>query len=337
MKALIKIVILSLALSSLVISCAKKEDEVQQNNVLVERNVRVAKVLRRDFYSGINTTGRIESEVYLNLSPVLPVKIAKINVREGDNVSKDQILILMDDSSLKQAELQLRNLRDNLKRMEELLKNDAIDRKSFEDMETAYLVAKSNYDSLYDNTYIKAPADGQISQIAFKEGELFNQMLSPFLIKMLSFDQMKAVVNLSDKEYYSVKKKMKAEIRVDSFPDRIFDGFVDFISPEADRMSGMFRCEIIIDNKDGLLRHNQFSRAFITTAKSEATLVVPISALVNNSVFVVENGRAVRKTVEIGITTSREIEIVAGIDEAAVVITSGNVGLTENYPVNIID
>lgn len=324
----------------LILGCSGKEEEAdnQETDFQAERNVRVAEAVRKDIYSGITTTGRIESEVYVNVTSSLPGKIERIHVREGMIVRQGDLLVELDDVNLVQAEQHYLTLERNYQRMTELFRNDAIDQQSYEEIAAAYQIAKRNYEYTMENTRIESPIEGKVVSLTFKEGEVFNAMISPYLIKILSLNQMKAVSYLSDKDFIKTQTGMKAIVRIDAMPEKRLEGYISFISTEAERITGTFRCEVIIDDKSDLLRHNQFARVFIAVGQSLNTIVVPQEAIVNeNRVFIVENGKAKSRTVEQGIASSEEIEILRGVYEGEQVIVVGNTGLTDGYPVRVID
>jgi hypothetical protein len=74
-------------------------------------------------------------------------------------------------------------------------------------------------------------------------------------------------------------------------------------------------------------------------SEQQNVLLVPASALVggqgSQSVFIVENDRAIRRTVETGLTSSGRVEIVAGLDGSEVVVTAGNNMLRDGAAVRI--
>ncbi len=334
------LIFIPILLMILLFGCAQ-DDQTQTTDdvaILAERNVRIAEAVRKDIYSGISTTGRIESEASINISPSLPLRVVKIHKPEGSMVKKGDLLIELDNVNLVQAEQTFLSLERNYNRMTELYRNDAIDQKSYEEIRTAYEVVKSSYEYTLDNTRIKAPIDGKIISISLKEGENYNSMMSPYLVKILSLDKMKAVTHLSDRDFMKTRIGMKAVVRVDALPEKDLTGHISFISTEADRFTGTFRCEIIIDDSSDVLRHNQFARVFVATEESKNAIVVPQTAIINgNTLFTVSNNMAHKKTVTTGVFSNDEVEITAGLEAGEQVIVLGNIGLSDNYPVNIIE
>lgn len=317
--------------------CGDDQEEAARTEA-GKRNVRVSSAERKDLRAGISLTGRIEADKHLNISSAVGGRIEKIHVQVGDTVAEGDLLVEFDDSQLVQAQKSYENIKRNYQRISRLYEADAVDRQSYEEVETAYGIAESNYNHLLKNIKLRSPINGRISSITMKEGENFTPMGLPHLVRIVSSEKMKAVVNLPDSDYHSVITGMPVELKVTAYPDETFHGVVSYISPEADMMAGTFKCEITIRDSADKLRHNQFARIFIVTDEAQQTLVIPQQALINeNRVFVVENGKAQKREIETGIYSQKYIEITSGIQENEQVIVVGNIGLADMSPVNIIE
>ena len=91
-----------------------------------------------------------------------------------------------------------------------------------------------------------------------------------------------------------------------------------------------------IDNPQLLLRPGMLLTVHLTAAERPA-LMVPESALVQRSaevfVYVIEDGRAARRTVRHGIRADGWVEILAGLAEGEAVITEGVIKVRQGAPV----
>jgi RND family efflux transporter MFP subunit len=202
----------------------------------------------------------------------------------------------------------------------------------------AYELAKINYDFMEENTKIRAPFTGKVAYIALKEGENYTPMMQQALIRIISLNKMTIVTHLSDRDYAKAEKGSRAEVRVDSVPEKVFKGKITHLSPEAELVSGRFRCEVEIEDRENLLRHNQFARVGLILDYAENSLVIPRIALINQEyVYVVSNDKAERREVKTGLINNDEVEIIGGLNEGEIVIIVGNIGLIDNYPVKIIN
>ena len=302
--------------------------------------VKVAPVERKTIYTYLEYSGTLFSEKSADIAPDLSERIIKYKVQKGDFVKKGNVLAIMDSTQFLQAKAQFESAKKSYIRMLALKENGSIDEQTFDQVEAGYKSAKAGYEFMLANKEIKAPFDGFITAKLKNEGEVFSQMsmgpTGPAILRLVNIDTLKAKIQVSDVDVNKIKKGAKAIIFADNFPDKKFYGEVSFLSQEADMMSGTFTCEITINNKNHLLKPFQFVKVKIIIAEKNNTLIVPQNAVVNNNeIFVVENDRAVKRTVILGLQNENEIEVVKGVLDGETIVVSGNVGLKDNSLVEI--
>ncbi len=331
-----KLIILAALLAIMLAGCQKKiEQEEIKEKFTGAREVKVATAKLGDISSDIEFSGKMEAEKTVNIAPSMSGRIDKLIVNVGSVVKKGDLLVKLDDTQLKQAKTQYVNMEKNYKRMQELQKTGAIDGATFDEVETGYKVAKSSYEFMLENTEIRAPINGVVTLIFKKEGEHYDAMMDPMLLRMMNLDEIKAKIQVSDADINKIKKGQKVILFVNNF-DQEFTGKVSFVSPEADVMSGTFNVEIAVKNRDNILKHNQFARIKVLTKTSENTIIVPQQAILDaNHVFIIENEKAVKKYVTLGLENEYEIEITEGLQDGETVIIRGNIGLSEGDKVEI--
>ncbi len=332
-----KLIILAALLAIALACCQKKaEQEVVKEEFTGAREVKVVTVRQEKISSYIEFSGKIKAEKTVNIAPSMSGRIDKLIVDVGSVVKKGDLLVKLDDTQLKQAKTQYDNMAKNYKRMQELQKTGAIDGATFDEVETGYKVAKSSYEFMLENTEIKAPISGVITVIFKKEGENYDAMMDPMLLRMMNLDEVKAKIQVSDADINKIKKGQKVLLKVSRNSEEEFTGKVLFVSPEADMMSGTFNVEIAVKNRDNILKHNQFARIKVLTKTSENTIIVPQQAILEaNHVFIIENNKAVKKYVTLGLENEYEIEITEGLQDGETVIIRGNIGLSEGDKVEV--
>ncbi|RLC49833.1 MAG: efflux RND transporter periplasmic adaptor subunit, partial [Candidatus Cloacimonadota bacterium] len=223
-------------------------------------------------------------------------------------------------------------------RMKKLKESGSIDEQSFEDIQSAFLVAQSAYQFTLENTEIRSPIDGTVTLVAQKEGENFNSMFTPVLIRIVNTEKMTANIQISDKDVALVKEGQKVEVRVKSEPDEIFMGKIYFISPEADQFGGTFHCKLSVQNRKNILKHNQFADFRIILKTKQNALTVPQKAIIDKKfVLVAENGTAKKKMIKIGIENEFKAEIISGLQENEKVLVEGIVGLKDGNKIEITE
>ncbi len=331
-----KLIILAAVLTIILMSCQKKtEQEDVKEEFTGAREVKIVTARIGDISSFIEFSGKIEAEKTVNISPSMSGRIAKLLVDAGSVVKKGDLLAKLDDTQLKQAKIQYVNMEKNYKRMQELQRTGAIDGATFDEVETGYKVAKSSYEFMLENTEIRAPINGVITVTFKKEGEHYDAMMDPMLLRMMNLDEIKAKIQVSDADINKIIKGQKVLLKVSS-SDEEFTGKVSFVSPEADMMSGTFNVEIAAKNRDNILKHNQFTRIKVLTKTSENTIIVPQQAILDaNHVFIIEKDKAVKKYVTLGLENEYEVEITEGLQDGEKVIIRGNIGISEGDKVEI--
>lgn len=115
-------------------------------------------------------------------------------------------------------------------------------------------------------------------------------------------------------------------LQVSAYPDRNFSGVVTRILPNVNATSRTLTVEADVENSQGLLKPGQFATVRIVQSKSNPAVMVPVSALKTqgdtNHVFVIKDGRAEDRIVQIGQLENDYIEIKQGVAENEVVATS---------------
>ena len=322
-------------------ACSKKQEEELETIVAAKNYIDVAEVEIKTIEETVTYSGTLEAAKAAFVGPELSMKIKNLLVKEGDTVKKGQLLAVMDSTQLKQAEAQFDMAKKNYDRMKSLKNAGSVDKQTFDQIESAFKTAQSGYQFVKNNTQITAPFDGIVTLRTKQEGESYSAMLpsaygDPALFRIVDLDVLKMNLNISDVDINKVKKGQKAYIFVDSEPGQAFIGKVSFVSPEADMMSGTFPCEITIENKNHLLKPNQYAVTDIVITASDKAYVIPKDALIAEGiVFVVKNSVASRKNIKIGLSNENEIEVTDGLGDGDLVVINGAIGLPENSNVVI--
>ena len=322
-----KIFILLTIILLILVGCQDKEVAKEDNGFTGKRNVKTVTARMGEINEYLKYSGKIEAKTVANASPSMSGKIEMLFVKEGDHVKVGDLLVKLDQTQLEQTRIQFENTEKNYLRMQKLLESNAIDKQTFDEVQAGYNVIKSTYEFMLDNIEMKAPISGIVTYIYKKEGEKFDSMMDPFLIRIVNSSKFKAKLQVSDKDINKINKGQKAIITVDN-SDEEFYGIVSYVSPEAEMMSGTFPIEISINNDSNLLKHNQFARIALITQSSSNTLIIPQESVLKSSyVFVAASGIAEKREITLGIGNEEEIEIKSGVAEEEEVIVSGNIGL----------
>lgn len=281
----------------------------------------------------------------VHLAPSAPGRIEKINVEIGDNVSKGQIVALMDRTNLEQARINLMNLETNYRRLDTLKKTNSISDQQYDQVKSAYNIAKTSYQFLQENTQLKAPFSGVVSGKYFEDGEIYSgspvaSVGKPAILSIVQINQLKALIGISATYFPLIAKGMKADVKSEIYPDLTFDGEIYKIYPTIDNATKTFTVEVKIQNSNLKLRPGMFSKIQLNLGKGNAMLI-PNIALVKQTgtndmyVFVNKNNVAQKTLVKTGRMFDDKIEILEGLSIGDEIVVVGQNKLENLSPIEI--
>lgn len=199
------------------------------------------------------------------------------------------------EEMMKQSEINFNTAKNDFERFKQLWESKSISQKQFEDMTARYEVAMAQYNSAKENyqkvkkifrpeeieqakgnlkkakasvdllrknirdSYVTSPLSGFIVKKFVEVGETVTPMSS--LFKVSDLEVVELVIYVSEVELGKIKLGQKAEVTIDTYPDRKYEGKVIYISPEAEftpknvqtkdeRTKLVFAVKIQVDNKD---------------------------------------------------------------------------------------
>ena len=161
----IKQLTLSLAVGLLIVSssCSSKKQantNTKQADTIQSVAVKTMVVKQEVINRYVDFTVSLIPFEEVNLAPAAPGRIEKINVEIGNNVSKGQIVALMDRTNLEQARINLAKLEIDFRRLDTLKKTKSIADQQYDQMKSAVDLARNSYQYLQENTQLRAPFRG---------------------------------------------------------------------------------------------------------------------------------------------------------------------------------
>ena len=168
-------------------------------------------------------------------------------------------------------------------------------------------------------------------------GETVQSMPVTNCFRLVIDHALKLGAAIPEKHSPEVSMGQMVEVRVEAFPNQVFDGIVARISPTTDAGNRTFGVVIGLRNGDGKLKAGGFATAEIII-RSETVVTVPPDALVQfagvNKVFIVDGNKAKSVEVTLG-TRDKEWVEVGGLPAGAKVITSGQSQLVDGTVIRV--
>ena len=300
--------------------------------------VRVADVQSRVVAQTEEFSGTILPATENNISPSIGGRIQKINVDVGARVSKGQVLAEMDQSTLLQAQVQLENLKTDLQRYQTLYAAGGIAKQALDQLQTQVGAAQVSYDNLLENTVLRSPVTGTVTARNYDPGDLYGAKGA--ILTLMQIDRVKVQVNVSEEYFPKVKVGMPVEVRLDVYPDETFEGRVSLIYPSVDAASRTFTTEVTIPNGAGKLRPGMFCRVALNFGEQEQVVVSDVAVQKQAGTnerfgFVVEGGKAVRRTFTVGRGLGNQVVILSGLSAGETVVVAGGQKLLDGTEVEV--
>jgi membrane fusion protein, multidrug efflux system len=335
---------------ALILACSGGEKKTG-TAVTEEARVEPVKVMELKFQTiarSVEYPATLNPFEEVHLAPASPGRIEGIFAEVGDRITKGTALVQMDRTQLHQAEIQLKNVETDFRRLDTLAKVGSIAPQQYDQLKTQYDIARSNVDFLRENTRLLAPFSGVVSGRYFEPGELYSgapntQAGKAAVLSIVQIDRLKAIVPLSEKHFPMIRNGMQASVRSDVYGDRDFSGRIFRIHPTIDPMNRTFNVEVLVENREGLLRPGMFCRVSLDLDAEEAILLPSAAVLKmqgsnDRYLFVDNGGVAKRVSVTIGKRYDDDIEVFSDLLKAGDrVVVTGQARLLDGMKIKVVN
>ena len=263
--------------------------------------------------------------------------IDRILVDVGDKVTVGQTLVILDQTTLKQQELNLATAQDNYDRMVPVYEAGGISEQQIIQMKNTLELQREVVENLRKNSTIKSPISGVVTARNFENGDLFASMP---ILHIMQIDKLKVMANVSEQYFTCVKVGDKVAIEVDIYPGQQFEGQVSRINPALDSRTRTFGVEITINNKSMELRPGMYARATFNMGQRQSVMV-PDKAVQKQAgsserfVYVIKDGVADYRFVTDGRRVGDMIEVLEGLEAGEVVATTSFARLMNGAAVEV--
>ncbi len=187
--------------------------------------------------------------------------------------------------------------------------------------------AKINKQKLIlDKFTVQTPVDGIVLERLVEPGSFVQA--GEVLMKIASDKSKYAVVDIDEKYLNYVTIGKEAEISTEAYPNKIFKGIVETVSPEVDKDSGTVEIKIKINEESDLFLQNMSVKVEFVGKAYEDAIVIPGDYLIdeeNPSIFIQgKGGEAVKKEITILNKNDKNILVLDGLTEGTVVLDPKN-------------
>lgn len=319
----------------------------QKNESAAEREipVKVVEVVSSGFVNGQSYVGTVEEESASLLSFQVMGNVERIFVREGQQVSRGQLLASLEQSVLQDtydaALASLRQAQDASDRMKILYENKSLPEIKWVEAQSKLQQARSMESIAKKNledARLYAPFSGVIGKRNVETGE--NVQPGKPVFTLLNVRTVNVKIAVPEKEISAIEKR-KATLTVAALNNRVFEGTVTEKGITANPVSHTYEAKIKLDNDQGVLLPGM-----VCSVKVENEDTLPAISLPNNViqishtgeryVWCMRDGKAKAVPVRVGELTDNGLQITDGLKEGDLVITDGYQKVSEDMKVKAL-
>jgi len=330
-----------------------KEDKAkltEAKKAAIKKEVPAVRVITMTLKPGrledkINLPAEVVPHENLWVKAEVPGQVVAIPVKEGQMVRKRQVLIRLDD----------RDLLSQLERIEAGYELAKIEYDRIATLAKKKITAATNLDKIaaqlkdlkaqrkmamlaLSRTRIIAPIGGRLNEIKTEVGD--RMVPGKAVAQILQFTKVKVVVGVPESDVSSVFDLDEATVIIEALDKRKVKGRKIFLSRQPRSMARLYDLELMIPNPDGHILPGMFARVELVKAVFEKALTVPLYAVITKGderfVYVEKDGRAEKRTVELGVLVEWQIQVTAGLKPEERVIVVGHRFLDDGQVVKVI-
>ncbi len=188
-----------------------------------------------------------------------------------------------------------------------------------------------------EKTRILAPFSGIVTDIKVSPNE--NVSAGRELFTLVDISRIKVKAKVLESEIGKMKVGREVDVRFAAYPGKVFKGIVDAISPVVNAEDKTCAVHIAVGNPAEEIKPGMHAEVEIAAEVHADSLIVPQDAVLTRGgrklVFVVEDGLAKWRYVEIGVENERFAEILNGVTEGEMVIVEGHFTMAHDARVTV--
>lgn len=298
--------------------------------------------------------GDVKTKQNVLIYPEMPGTLQRVYVKEGQQVSKGQILATIDDGGMGSQVSQL-------KTQAELAKTTYERQKRLWDQnigsEIQYLQAKSNYEatentvkqagSQLEKATMRAPFSGIIDDVIKDQGTVVSPGPGSEVFRIVNLSEMYIEVDVPESHLDGIQKGKAAIVYFPVLGDTIQSEVRqtgNFINPS----NRAFSVEIAVPNKKGNIKPNLTAKVSLNDYTSENAIIIPQSIISENAegeqyVYVAlkantaDKATVKRKIIATGMTQGSMVEVLSGVADGDQLVKEGARSVKDGQSVQVLN
>jgi len=294
-------------------------------HVVNNLGVRTAPVELENMHTEISTVGYVQydEDKLIHIHPRVDGWIEKLYVKaEGDPVEKGQPLYSLYSPQLVNAQEELLIA---LKRNNGSLVTAAKDRLKALQLSAGLIKELEQTKKVQQTITFYSPQAGVVDGLKIREG--FYVKPGDTLLSIGKLDQVWVEAEVFERDAALIKEGLPVSMTLDYLPGEDWTGVVDYVYPALNSKTRTLRVRLKFSNPDFQLKPNMFAQVSIHANQADSAIIVPKEAVIRTGkqdrvVLALGDGQFKSIEVTIGRVDKDSIEILSGLNEDDVVVTS---------------
>ena len=335
-------------------SCKQKKQEE-----VAKASFKTMTVQKSDKDLSTSYSASIKGKQDIDIYPQVSGKIERLLVREGDKVTKGQLLFVIDQvpyraaldnavATEKAAEASLASATLTYNCNKELFDQKVVSSYTLQTSENAYHTAQAqlaqakaqvtNARNNLSYTEVRSPSNGVVGVLPYRVGTLVSASMPKPLTTVSDNSQMYVYFSMTEKQLLSfVRQYGSKDAAIKNMPEvslqlgdlSMYDhkGKVESISGVINTETGAVTLRAEFANPDRLLNSGGSGNVIIPSTRKDC-IVIPQSATVQQQdkriVYKVQNGKAVSQLIQVeNIDDGRNFIVTEGLNPGDVIVSEG--------------
>ena len=313
--------------------------------------VATATAERKTWRPAISATGSLEAVRGVEVVPDVAGQVVDIAFSSGDEVERGQALVRLRSE---EARAELKSLRAQRDQAKSQFERDQRLYQQGNQSEAQLDQSRARFQELnaeierqqahIAKKTVRAPFGGRLGLREVQLGA-YVEPGTP-LVTLQDLAPLHVTFSLPERRLPQIAKGQAIEVRVDAYPEQVFEGEITAINPKVEVATRQIRVQGTLPNDSEKLRPGMFARVSVIQPAQENVVTLPQTAIVNQPygdlVYVVTpppEGGGPRRVKQQFVTTDArrgtQVAITKGLDGGEEVVSAGQIKLRNNAPVRV--
>ena len=309
--------------------------------------VEVAKVDRRAVTEDAVAVGSLRANETVALRSEVAGRIDRLGFTDGQRVQKGAMLISLDASvaaaEAEQSRAELGLARANYERTAELARRNFVSQSAQDQAAANLKVSEAKLrlaEAKLAKSEIRAPFTGVMGLRNVSPGDYVKDGADLALIEDIA--TMKVDLRMPERYFGRIRPGQLVQLSFDSLPGKTFVATLQAIDAQIDANGRSMLARGKLANPDGALRTGMFAKARVVLRENPQALTIPEEAVFSQGadtfVWKIDDGKAVRTKLELGLRRDSRVEVLAGLAFGDTIVTAGQLRLQrDGQEVRVID